>query len=133
ALARGVKVIPVLIDGAPMPSARDLPEPLAALARHQALDLRTTHLEQDAERLGLALERLGAGRNAVTWLSLLTRPQLALDPVGPHKPEVLWRALRFLLYMGGVRRDVADPGGRARGSAVLAARLSRLVCGEQLR
>src|SRR5262249_54441010 len=99
ALARGVKVIPVLVDGAPMPSARDLPEPLAALARHQALDLRTAQLEQDAERLGTALERLGAGRNAVTWLSLLTRRQLALDPLDLHKPEVLWRALRFLLYM----------------------------------
>jgi len=99
ALARGVKVIPVLVDGAPMPSARDLPEPLAALARHQALELRTTRLEQDAERLGAALERLGAGRNAVTWLSLLTRRQLALDPLDLHKPEVLWRALRFLLYM----------------------------------
>src|SRR5262249_11690136 len=96
---RGVKVIPVLVDGAPMPSPRDLPAPLAALARHQALDLRTTHLEPDAERLGSALERLGAGRHPAAWLSLLTRRSLPLDPRDLHKPEVLWRALRFLLYM----------------------------------
>jgi TIR domain len=99
ALGRGIKVIPVLVDGAPMPSARDLPEPLAPLARHQALELRSARIEQDAERLGAALERLGAGRNAVTWLSLITRRHLALDPLDLHKREVLWRALRFLLYM----------------------------------
>jgi hypothetical protein len=35
----------------------------------------------------------------VTWLSLITRRHLALDPLDLHKREVLWRALRFLLYM----------------------------------
>ncbi len=99
ALGRGIKVIPVLVDGAPMPSARELAEPLGALAHHQALELRTAHLQEDVERLGAALERLGAGRNAVTWLSLITRRQLALDPLDLHKREVVWRALRFLLYM----------------------------------
>jgi hypothetical protein len=99
ALSRGIKVIPVLVDGASMPSARDLPEPIVSLARHQAIELRSARIEADAGRLGAALERLGAGRNAVSWLSLITRRHLALDPLDLHKREVLWRALRFLLYM----------------------------------
>jgi hypothetical protein len=99
ALDRGVKVIPVLVDGARMPAERDLPAPLARLARHQALDLRSERFEEDAGRLAAALERLGAGRNAVSWLSLITRRERALDPLDLHTRAVLWRALRFLLYM----------------------------------
>ncbi len=99
ALGRGIKIIPVLVDGAPMPTARDLPGPLVPLARHQALDLRSARFEEDAGRLGAALERLGAGRNAVSWLSLITRRERALDPLDLHTREVLGRALRFLLYM----------------------------------
>jgi TIR domain len=99
ALRRGIKVVPVLVDGAPMPSPRELPEPLAPLARHQAFNLRSARFEEDAARLGAALERLGAGRNAVSWLSLITRRHLALDPLDLHTREVLGRALRFLLYM----------------------------------
>lgn len=99
ALGRGIKIIPVLVDGAAMPAARELPAPLVPLARHQALDLRSARFDDDAGRLGAALERLGAGRNAVSWLSVITRRERALDPLDLHTREVLWRALRFLLYM----------------------------------
>jgi len=99
ALGRGVKVVPVLVDGARMPAERELPEPLTSLARHQALDLRREHFEHDAGRLAAALQRLGAGQNAVSWLSLITRRERALDPLDLHRREVLWRAMRFLLYM----------------------------------
>lgn len=99
ALDRGVKVIPVLVDGARMPAERELPAPLAPLARHQAVDLRSERFEQDAGRLAAALDRLGAGRNAVSWLSLITRRERALDPLDLHTRAVLGRALRFLLYM----------------------------------
>jgi hypothetical protein len=64
ALSRGIKVIPVLVDGASMPSARDLPEPIVSLARHQAIELRSARIEADTERLGAALERLGASSSA---------------------------------------------------------------------
>jgi hypothetical protein len=40
ALARGVRVIPVLVGSAVMPSKRDLPEDLAELARRNALPIR---------------------------------------------------------------------------------------------
>src|SRR5262249_23996533 len=46
-----IRVIPVLVDGALMPKARDLPEPLKPLARRQAIDLRHDHFGRDAEAL----------------------------------------------------------------------------------
>ena len=39
ALQRGVRVIPVLVDGATMPNAAELPEPLQTLARRNAVNL----------------------------------------------------------------------------------------------
>lgn len=40
ALARGVRVIPILVEGAVMPGRHDLPESLAGLARRHALLIR---------------------------------------------------------------------------------------------
>jgi hypothetical protein len=51
ALQRNLRLIPVLVQGATMPRARDLPSELAALAHRNAVDLRDTHFDQDAEQL----------------------------------------------------------------------------------
>jgi len=51
ALARNVRVIPVLVDGAAMPKARELPDSLKPLARRQAVDVRQLHFGRDAEAL----------------------------------------------------------------------------------
>jgi len=51
ALARDIRVIPVLIDGARMPKAGDLPEPLKPLVRRHAVNLRHDHFGRDAEAL----------------------------------------------------------------------------------
>ncbi len=51
ALKRNVLVIPVLIDGAPMPRADQLPEDLKALARRNAVEVRNTQFGGDADRL----------------------------------------------------------------------------------
>src|SRR4051812_3580621 len=50
ALKRNVRVIPVLVDGATMPSEAMLPEDLRRLARKQAVELanRTWNLQVDA-------------------------------------------------------------------------------------
>jgi hypothetical protein len=57
ALRRGVRVIPVLIDGTPMPSAESLPEELAPLSRRQALEISHNRFHQDASDLLAALDR----------------------------------------------------------------------------
>src|ERR1700743_3894585 len=51
ALQRGIRVIPVLVAGAVMPPARDLPDDLRALCERQAVDIRDSHFHQDAQQL----------------------------------------------------------------------------------
>lgn len=51
ALDRGIRVIPVLLDGAKMPRAGDLPSSLAKLADRNAVDVRDAHFDQDMARL----------------------------------------------------------------------------------
>jgi len=51
ALTRDIRVIPVLVDGARMPRANELPDALKALARRQAAEVRHVNFAQDAETL----------------------------------------------------------------------------------
>jgi len=51
ALARDIRVVPVLVDGARMPQVGDLPESLKPLVNRQAIDLRHAHFGRDAEAL----------------------------------------------------------------------------------
>lgn len=57
ALARNVRVIPVLVEGARMPRADELPESLAKLTRRQALELSPSRFDLDTRRLLTVLER----------------------------------------------------------------------------
>jgi TIR domain/WD40-like Beta Propeller Repeat len=57
ALSRGVRVIPLLIDGAVMPRADQLPASLARLVRRQAQELSPSRFDADANRLVVVLER----------------------------------------------------------------------------
>jgi hypothetical protein len=57
ALSRKVRVIPLLIDGAPMPRADQLPQSLARLVRRQAQELSPSRFDADANRLVGVLER----------------------------------------------------------------------------
>ena len=99
ALARDIRVVPLLVDGALLPATSELPPPLAALPERQALPLRDREFMDDVERLGATLQRLGVGRTDVSWLSLITKRHRALDPLDLGRPEVIGRALRFLLIM----------------------------------
>lgn len=47
AIRRGVRVVPVLLDGAAMPAADSLPEDLKPLVRMNAVDIRTSRLDAD--------------------------------------------------------------------------------------
>ena len=60
ALHLKLPVIPVLVDGARMPSANELPADIADLSRRQALILRRESFSQDAARLADAIGRLSA-------------------------------------------------------------------------
>ena len=70
ALVRGVRVIPILVEGAVMPGRQDLPESLAGLARRHAVLIRHESFRYDAGRLVTAIEQiLAPARGPVAVLS----------------------------------------------------------------
>ena len=60
ALERDIRMIPVLVGGATMPSSRDLPAALTKLARRHALELSDTRWHTDVGKLLKAVERFSA-------------------------------------------------------------------------
>lgn len=70
--AKGMTVIPLLLDGTPMPAPEQLPPDLQPLLRHNALELDNSRFAADIERLAAALhERLGDGPRRRRLLPLL--------------------------------------------------------------
>jgi ribose transport system substrate-binding protein len=61
ALKRGIRVVPVLVEGATMPEAGELPDDLKALVRRNALEIGHNRFDADSEHLvnavGRALEK----------------------------------------------------------------------------
>jgi TIR domain/PAN domain len=55
ALARKIRVIPVLVDGARTPKADKLPDSVKPLVRRNAVEVRNTHFGRDAEALASKL------------------------------------------------------------------------------
>jgi hypothetical protein len=58
----GVRVFPLLVERAEMPSEEDLPEPLKPLTRRQAFELTSSHWSPDVERLVQSLRRAVQGQ-----------------------------------------------------------------------
>jgi hypothetical protein len=83
ALERGVTVVPVLIGGARMPPARDLPADLARLSHLNALELRDERFDDDVQRLEEQLRGVLSGAGGApgwirTWGLRLAIPMLLL-------------------------------------------------------
>jgi hypothetical protein len=67
ALQRDIWVVPVLVDGAALPQADDLPPSLRPLVRHQAIELSHTGFRSEITRLIAAVAdalEAGSGRSA---------------------------------------------------------------------
>ena len=65
ALARNIRVIPVLLDGTPMPREAELPEALRGLVWRNAIELSNTRFTADVNRLAEVLAKvLGDGDKA---------------------------------------------------------------------
>ena len=62
ALARDVRVVPVLVEGAVMPTASELPSDLEGLTRRQAVELRDGRWDADVESLANVLDRVMSSR-----------------------------------------------------------------------
>jgi hypothetical protein len=89
ALKRKVRVIPILVEGATMPRADELPSSLAMLVRRQALELSPTRFSSDTSRLLKVLDRVlaevQAQQTADPLSPALARP--ASGPAGIPHPE----------------------------------------------
>src|SRR5215207_8983260 len=82
ALTRDVRLIPILVDGARMPRAADLPPSLANLVRRQALELSPARFDFDTGRLVRVLD--------TTLVELRTAQEhSAAMPVPAHKAPKL--------------------------------------------
>ena len=77
ALKRNIRVIPLLIQGAAMPSARELPDDLAPLSRRNAFEIHDSSWRDDIRRLVTALERAINGN----------RPPKPDEPGAVKQPE----------------------------------------------
>ena len=58
ALERGIRVIPVLVDGATMPRPEDLPDSLKKLARRQGIEVSDIRFDADVKQLTRHLAQL---------------------------------------------------------------------------
>ena len=61
-LARDIRVIPVLVEGAVMPRAHELPEPIRTLARRNALEISDLRWRHDAGRLIETIHKVLGGQ-----------------------------------------------------------------------
>jgi len=64
ALARKIRVIPVLVQDTPMPRAEDLPPSIARLARRNAIELSDARWAYDVERLVRTIQDILAEKEA---------------------------------------------------------------------
>jgi hypothetical protein len=120
ALTRGVRVIPVLTEGAVMPSQHDLPQSLAPLARRNALPVRHDSFRSDTGRLITVIERvLAAPSTAEPSASPGVRP--VGNPAGPaaHEPSgpadtSADRAARLLAEAELIARAFTDKPSKVR-------------------
>lgn len=81
ALQRDIPVIPVLVEGAAMPAASALPEPIAALATRQAHEITEQRWQYDSDLLVRQIERFVPAEVTPTAESASTLGQTLLQTV----------------------------------------------------
>jgi hypothetical protein len=83
ALTRNIRVIPILIDGAKMPRADELPHSLVSLRRRQALELSPSRFEYDTGRLlkvlDTTLAEVRTAQDDAAAISMSAAPQAVQD------------------------------------------------------
>ena len=93
ALERGVRVIPVLVKGAKMPSPEELPEVLQPVVRRQALELRHERWSQDVDHLVSALAK---------ELALTRQDRSHISSVPPADPPPAKKTRSRSMLLGGM-------------------------------
>ncbi len=116
ALERELKVFPVLVDGASMPPARELPEDIRPVAFRNAIEITDTRWAHDCERLFTALKGDRPERGSRQRAPELVRPG-APRPLG--REEQTEEILTLLKSANAGLVTVTGPGGVGKTSVVL--------------
>ncbi len=111
ALTRGARVVPVLVQNAPMPPADALPAPLAALATRQAVHIDHEEFSADVERLAEAITPFvdaqgpPVRRMGRAWVAALVVGLTLIGALG-------WRWQRSAATASAVARAADEAGTR---------------------
>jgi hypothetical protein len=98
ALSLDLRIIPVLVGGATMPSGDDLPASLKSLARRQAQEISDRRWDYDVDQLLAAMERIpGVARRKRASAAAQTAPTA---PPAPRRGMSL--GMKLLLGVGSV-------------------------------
>ncbi|HVR98454.1 MAG TPA: TonB family protein [Thermoanaerobaculia bacterium] len=92
ALERKIRVIPVLVQDAPMPRPETLPPSLARLARRNAIELSDARWSYDVERLARTIQKLLEDKEDAA-LALAAAPERIAAPPTPVVPAVAEEAV----------------------------------------
>ena len=102
ALERNVPVIPVLLDGAVMPQADDLPDGLKKLARRQGIEISHNRFDSDVERLTDALALIeGAPARPSASPGATAAPLMAAAPKSVARTRWLIPLAALAIIAGG--------------------------------
>ena len=112
ALARRIRVIPVLVQDAPMPGAEELPASLARLARRNAIELSDARWAYDADRLAHVIQEI-LEENPAPPLPTPAAPVVVPKAQGPQA----W-LLSLVAAVGLVAAGVLLSGALSRESRV---------------
>ena len=102
ALARNIRVIPVLVDGACTPKADKLPDSVKPLARRNAVEVRNTHFGRDAEALANKVAEALKDARPVTRQSSIMASAVAWLMATGHWRTVAGSATALLLLVGWI-------------------------------
>lgn len=103
-----IAVIPVLIDGAKMPAAAELPEALKGLARRNAIEVRNTQFSSDADRLIKSLAPIMGGAGSGLSRGKIMAAVAGLLALGGGA-FFGWPMLQEMLYPKAAPSAVATP------------------------
>ncbi len=123
-LAKGMRVIPILLDGATMPTAAQLPGSLRTLTERNALELGNTRFAADIDRLVRVL-RDALGEPAPARSTPPARPSRTLLAVGMALVAVVV-VLAATWWAQAPRRGGAASEGAAPASAAAASARPRI-------
>ncbi|WP_291201641.1 SUMF1/EgtB/PvdO family nonheme iron enzyme [Hyphomonas sp.] len=116
ALERGIPVVPVLLDGAPVPSADHLPENLKLLSKRNGTPVNRLSFEADVERLmeGLGIERPTKGIFVTQKPKPKVESRSAAPIVNPYRrerpPAAVSGRMAVLIALGVVIVSAAGAG-----------------------